>query len=84
VQVYLDQPAHPPAGAQFADDTLAGFERVSLAPGESKQVTVHLPLRQLQYWSTAESRWVTPKGARTLWAGGSSRDRKLASRFDVK
>jgi beta-glucosidase len=83
-QVYVDKPAHPPAGVQFADDILAGFERVSLAPCESKQVVIHVPRRQFQYWSTAQSQWLTPAGTRTIWVGGSSRDRRLESRITVK
>jgi len=81
VQVYLDKPASGPAGVQFAEDVLAGFERVHLAPGESTRVTIHVPLRQLQYWSTEEHAWVTPEGPRTLWIGGSSRDRRLQARI---
>ncbi len=76
VQVYLDKPSHPPAGIQFADDLLAGFQRVHLAPGESTRVAIHLPLRQLQYWSAAKHAWVTPEGPRAIWIGGSSRDRR--------
>ncbi|MGO9336971.1 MAG: glycoside hydrolase family 3 protein [Terracidiphilus sp.] len=83
-QVYVDKPAHPPAGFQFADDVLAGFDRVTLAPGESKEVVIDVPQRQLQYWSTAQSQWITASGPRTLWVGGSSRDHRLDSRFEVK
>ncbi|MGD0940199.1 MAG: glycoside hydrolase family 3 C-terminal domain-containing protein [Terracidiphilus sp.] len=83
-QVYIEKPTHSPAGVQFADRILAGFERVHLAPGESKQVTIRIPLRQLEYWSTVQKRWVTPAGMRTFWIGGSSRERKCEGRFDVK
>ncbi|MGO9240777.1 MAG: beta-glucosidase family protein [Bryobacteraceae bacterium] len=83
VQLYLDKPEQPPAGAQFADSTLAGFARLSLEPGRSTEIVVHVPRRQLQYWSTAEGRWKTPAGRRTLWVGGSSRDRRLESQFEV-
>jgi len=77
VQVYVDKPAQVPAGVQFAENVLAGFERVHLAPGESARVTIHVPLRQLQFWSVEKHAWVTPEGPRTFWIGGSSRDRKL-------
>jgi beta-glucosidase len=81
VQVYLNKPAQGPAGVQFAEDVLAGFERVHLPPGASTRVTVHVPLRQLQYWSTEKHVWVTPGGPRTLWMGGSSRDHRLQARI---
>lgn len=83
-QVYVDKPAHPPAGVQFADRVLAGFERVHLAPGESKQVVIHVPLRPLQYWSTAQQQWITPTGARTFSIGDSSRDLKVQGRLLIK
>jgi beta-glucosidase len=83
-QVYVEKPEHPPAGVQFADNTLAGFERVHLAPGQSGQTVIHVNLRQLQYWSIAQKQWVTVTGSRTLWVGGSSRDRRLETRFDVQ
>jgi beta-glucosidase len=81
VQIYLDKPAHGPAGAQFAEDILAGFERVHLLPGDSTRVTIHVPLRLLQYWSTGEHAWITPEGPRIVWVGGSSRDRRLQARI---
>ena len=62
---------------QFADDIMAGFERVPLGAGESKEVVIHVPLREFQYWSTAEKKWVTPAEVRKIWVGGSSRDRRL-------
>jgi beta-glucosidase len=82
-QVYLEKPAHPPAGVQFADRVLAGFERVHLAPGESKSVVIHLALRQFQYWSTARQKWETPVGSRNISIGGSSRDHRLDSHLDI-
>jgi beta-glucosidase len=84
VQVYLDKQANPPAGVQFANDVLAGFERVSLQPGESKEVQIHVPRRQLEYWSTGQGKWIAVVGPRMLWAGGSSRDRRIEGRVVVK
>lgn len=83
-QVYVDKPAHAPAGVQFADRILAGFDRVHLDVGEAKQVMIHVAPRQLQYWSTAQHDWVTPPGARTFTVGGSSRDHRLEARVIVK
>jgi len=82
-QVYLDKPRNAPAGVQFADDILAGFERVHLSAGESKQVAIHIPHRQFEYWSTALHQWLTAAGDRTLWVGSSSRDRKLEGRVKI-
>jgi beta-glucosidase len=76
-QVYLGAPATIPEGVQFPVRTLAAFDRVHLAPGEGKTVTLHVPARQLQYWSTAQRQWVTASGARKVSVGASSRDLRL-------
>jgi beta-glucosidase len=78
VQAYLDAPEQRPAGVQFAVRTLAAFERVSVRQGESKEVTLHIFPRSLEYWSTKENRWVRA-GKREIRVGGSSRDLKLAA-----
>jgi beta-glucosidase len=78
-QVYLEKPGVAAAGIQFPNDTLAGFDRISRDPGESRVVEMHIPVRSLQYWSVAEKSWITPPGDRRLWIGSSSRDNRLAS-----
>jgi len=60
-QVYLGAPASKPAGVQFAAKALAGYTRVHLGAGQAKTVSVHVPKRQLQYWSTTAD-WTTAIG----------------------
>jgi beta-glucosidase len=76
-QVYLDAPNPAPKGAQFAPRTLAAFTRVTLGPGETRIVKMHVAPRALQYWSVGENRWVraTP---RRVQVGASERDLRLA------
>jgi len=81
-QVYLEKPQEAPAGVQFPDRVLAGFERVHLAQGESREIEIHVPLRSMQYWSTVKHSWMTPAGSRKLWIGASSRDKKLLATVD--
>jgi beta-glucosidase len=76
-QVYLGAPADVPDGVQFAVRALAAFDRIRIAPGESKTVTLHVPERQLQYWSTKDGKWVTVTSKRTVSVGGSSRNLPL-------
>jgi beta-glucosidase len=70
-QVYLGAPSQPPAGVQFAARQLAQFDRVTLAPGRSSVVAMHVPLRQLQYWSSGKQQWITAAGSRTVYAGNA-------------
>lgn len=77
-QVYLGAPATIPAGVQFADNALAAYGRVDLAAGQSKTVTLHVPLRQLQYWSDA-SGWTTATGNRPVVVGDNERGSRLSA-----
>ncbi len=76
-QVYLAAPSQAPQGAQFAPRALAAFDRVNLAAGETKDVTLHVPLRGLEYWSTAQDKWALATGSRMVHVGASSRDLRL-------
>lgn len=77
-QVYLGAPDAPPSGVQFAVHTLVGFDRIHLKAGEAKVIVLHVAPRQLQYWSTGDSRWVTASGNRIVSVGASSRDLRLS------
>ena len=81
-QVYLGAPSEIPAGVQFPVRALVAFDRVLIPAGETKAVTLHVEPRQLQYWSTAETKWVTAAGKRTVSVGASSRDLRLNQTID--
>ena len=76
-QVFLGAPQRPPVGAQFAMRALVGFERVSLKAGQRRLISLHVPLRELQYWNGAAQRWALPGSPRALYVGASSRDLRL-------
>ena len=81
-QVYIGAPSEIPEGVQFPVRALAGFDRLRIAAGESKNVTIHVAERQLQYWSTKDGKWVTAGGKRTVSVGGSSRNLRLNQIID--
>jgi len=81
-QVYLGAPSKIPAGAQFPVRALAAFDRIHLAVGEAKTVTLHVEPRQLQYWSTKDGKWATADGKRTVYVGASSRDLRVEQTID--
>ena len=82
-QVYLGAPGQRPAGADFAMHALAAFDRVHLDSGQSRSLTIHVPPRSLQYWSTAEGKWVKATGPRPVLVGGSSRDLPLEATVSI-
>jgi beta-glucosidase len=51
--------------------SLQGFERVTLQPGESKQVTFNLGFSELSFYNNAGAAVIEPTEY-TLWIGGSS------------
>jgi beta-glucosidase len=58
---------------------LKGFQRVTLAPGETKTVHIAIAIDALR-WRCAETHdWVLEKGAYDLFFGGNSRDLLTAS-----
>lgn len=84
-QVYLDAPTRDPGnGAQFAVRALAAFDRVHLSAGESRDVSLHVPLRSLEYWSTSDNRWMLASGPRKIQVGASSRDLRLEEMTTVQ
>jgi len=61
---------------------LRGFQRVSLAPGESKAVTFTLEASQLAYYG--ESGFVVEPGTVQVLIGSSSADIRLTGEFQIK
>jgi beta-glucosidase len=51
---------------------LKGFARVSLAPGETKQVAIPVRLKDLDYYDQDKKAWVVEDGDITMMVGGSS------------
>ena len=74
-QVYLGTPDRPPV--PMAPLSLAGFERVELAPGRSARIRMRIGVRAFSYWSAGDSKWVVAEGGRPVLAGSSSRDIRL-------
>jgi beta-glucosidase len=83
-QVYLGAPAQPPNGADFAVHALAAFDRVHLDAGQFQTVSLHLPQRRFECWSTAENKWIKATGPRDVLVGGSSRDLPLSARVKIE
>lgn len=61
---------------------LKGFQRVSLAPGETRKLRFTLTPQDLRYWSAASRGWVNDQSRFDVWVGGSS-EAGLASQFEI-
>ncbi|WP_344585520.1 glycoside hydrolase family 3 C-terminal domain-containing protein [Nonomuraea roseoviolacea] len=62
---------------------LRGFEKVRLAPGESRVVTLRLPVEELAFWDVTRGRFVVESAPHQLMVGRSAADLRLCARFDV-
>jgi beta-glucosidase len=51
---------------------LKGFQKVFLAKGQSKKVTLQLDQRSFAYWNTTIEKWDAPKDTYKVWVGSSS------------
>ena len=60
---------------------LAGWQKVELAPGESKKVTVATEWLTMAVWDVATKKFVMTPGAYKVFVGGSSEDAALAGGF---
>ena len=68
----------------MADRALGGFTRVTLRPGQTAEVEIHVAARALSYWSETEQAWVVATGSRAVFAGASSRDLRLSTTVAVR
>jgi beta-glucosidase len=53
---------------------LKAFQRVSLGAGETKTVTLTIPVKDLRYWNEAANAWDLEHGQLQLLLGGASDD----------
>ena len=63
---------------------LKGFEKVELAPGETKTVSFTLDKRSFAYWNTAIHDWHVETGLFDIEIGSSSRDIALCASVTVE
>ncbi|KAK9469439.1 glycosyl hydrolase family 3 N terminal domain-containing protein [Lipomyces arxii] len=79
VQLYIAYPEVK--GVEFPVKTLRGFEKVSVAPGQSATVSLNLLRRDLSYYDVARRNWLLPRGRYTVLIGNSSRNITEAGSF---
>ncbi len=80
VQVYVGQlPTDVPTPAR----QLAGFAKVTLAPGASERVTIDVRRRSVSYFDADAHGWATPSGSVAIDVGASSADIRLSGAVEV-
>jgi len=61
---------------------LRGFERATLEPGETKHITITLPVSQLSYYDVVTHKFIVAPGTFKVMIGSSADDIRL--RTDLK
>jgi len=79
VQLYLHQRFGSSARPRRE---LKGFQRIALAPGETRTVQFRLGPDELRYWSAARREWVLEPSLFDIWLGGDA-NAAASVRFEV-
>jgi beta-glucosidase len=80
-QLYVSDPS---AKATRPERELKGFEKVRLAPGETKHVTLNLDARAFSYWDAAAHKWTIDPGKFVIRVGDSSENTLLSADVTLK
>src|SRR6185437_12216369 len=80
-QVYVSDPS---AKVSRPERELKGFEKVRLAPGETKHVSLTLDARSFSYWDAAVHKWTIDPGRFVVRAGDSSENTPLEESLTMK
>jgi beta-glucosidase len=75
-QLYVSDPS---AKVSRPERELKGFEKVRLAPGETRHVTLNLDARAFSYWDTTAHKWTIDPGKFVIRVGNSSENTPLSS-----
>ena len=78
-QLYVSDPS---AKVNRPERELKGFEKVDLAPGETKHVTLSLDARAFSYWDESKHNWTIDPGKFVIRVGDSSENTPLEGRLD--
>ncbi|MBA3826693.1 MAG: glycoside hydrolase family 3 C-terminal domain-containing protein, partial [Ktedonobacterales bacterium] len=72
-----------PTGVGEPPKQLQGFQKVTLAAGQSQTVSFTLNARSFAYWDTTAHNWVVPQGTFQINVGDSSRTLPLQGNYAV-
>jgi beta-glucosidase len=80
-QLYVSDPS---STVKRPERELKGFEKVRLAPGETKRVTINLDARAFSYWDATAHKWTIDPGKFVVRVGDSSEDTPLSAELTIK
>ena len=81
VQAYI---GYPQEDFKLPLKELRQFNRIALSEGKSENITINIPVKDLQKWSEKELKQTLYKGNYQLFIGSNSSDAQLVANFDIK
>ena len=69
---------------EWPEKELKAFERVSLAPGETRTVKLSVPVKSLMYWNETEDAWANDPCHMELRVGASATDIRLMRKIRLR
>jgi beta-glucosidase len=81
IQLYV---RHSQSKVERPQKSLRGFQRVTVAAGEAKRISLPLPGKDLAYWSVEKHAWEVESGPVELLVGTSSADADLKLRQTIE
>lgn len=72
-----------PGAANEPAKQLRGFQKVTIQPGESADISFSLRRRDLSVWDVAAQEWSVVEGDYTFYVGASSRDLRVSTTLTV-
>ena len=79
-QLYVSKPG---STVERAEKELKAFKKVKIAPGETVNVILNIPVKDLAYYEVKTGKWVVERGKYKLLAGTSSRDIEQSGTIEV-
>lgn len=83
VQLYIGKMMGPKQHDNKPIRQLKGFQRVALRVGETKHVTIEVPLSEVTFWNNCKKKTVIENGSYKLEVGASSADLPCTAIFNV-
>jgi beta-glucosidase len=83
VQLYVTQPGKDDPTKEQPKRRLMGFDKVALAPGEEKTVSISVNIEDLAFYDVEDDKYVVEPGAYRFEVGASSADIKKTADFIV-
>ncbi|EMC91282.1 glycoside hydrolase family 3 protein [Baudoinia panamericana UAMH 10762] len=82
-QLYLKIPTTYANASNPATRVLRGFEKLTLQPNATAQVSFNLRLKDVSIWNVTRQEWIVPSGEFSVFVGKSVLDTPLVGSFTI-